>query len=72
MSLLRTHEELQNEYEEISDLCHMSQEPVFITKDGEIELVVMSIELYNQVVGKLSTSEEYDAEEDGKDECPFH
>ena len=35
---------------EISDLCHKSQEPVFITKDGYGDLVVMSIEAYEKLV----------------------
>lgn len=35
---------------EISDLCHKSQEPVFITKNGYGDLVVMSIEVYEKLV----------------------
>ena len=31
---------------EISDLCHARREPVFITKNGYGDLVVMSIETY--------------------------
>ena len=31
---------------EISDLCYASREPVFITKNGYGDLVVMSIETY--------------------------
>lgn len=35
---------------EISDLCHKSQEPVFVTKDGHGDLVVMSMEVYEKLV----------------------
>lgn len=35
---------------EISDLCHKSQEPVFVTKNGYGDLVVMSIEAYEKLV----------------------
>ena len=35
---------------EISDICHASQEPVFITKNGYGDLVVMSIETYEAMV----------------------
>ena len=35
---------------EISDLCHKSQEPVFITKNDYGDLVVMSIEAYEKLV----------------------
>ena len=31
---------------EISELCHASKEPIFITKNGYGDLVVMSIEAY--------------------------
>ena len=37
---------LRNEYNTISDLCKTKQEPVFLTKNGEGDLVVMSIEAY--------------------------
>lgn len=35
---------------EISDLCHARREPVFITKNGYGDLVVMSIETYEALV----------------------
>lgn len=31
---------------EISDICHANKEPVFITKNGYGDLVIMSIETY--------------------------
>ena len=33
---------------EISDACHASKEPIFITKNGYSDLVVMSAELYEK------------------------
>lgn len=33
---------------EISDLAHRTQEPIFITKNGYSDLVVMSSELYDR------------------------
>lgn len=35
---------------EISDLCHARREPIFITKNGYVDLVVMSIETYEAMV----------------------
>lgn len=35
---------------EISEICHAKQEPVFITKNGYGDLVVMSIETYEGLV----------------------
>jgi prevent-host-death family protein len=34
---------------EISDICHASDEPLFITKNGYGDLVVMSIETYEKI-----------------------
>ena len=36
--------------EEISKLCHARREPVFFTKDGYGDMVVMSMELYESLV----------------------
>ena len=37
---------------EISELAHKQQEPIFITKNGYSDLVVMSSELYDQFIKK--------------------
>lgn len=35
---------------EISDICHAKKEPIFITKNGYGDLVVMSIEAYEEFI----------------------
>ena len=40
---------------EISELCHANREPVFITKNGYGDLVVMSIEAYDELIGTART-----------------
>lgn len=35
---------------EISEICHQKQEPIFITKNGYGDLVIMSIETYEQLL----------------------
>ncbi|MEA4923082.1 MAG: type II toxin-antitoxin system Phd/YefM family antitoxin [Eubacteriaceae bacterium] len=35
---------------EISELAHKEQEPIFVTKNGYSDLVVMSSELYDRIV----------------------
>ena len=35
---------------DISDLCHTSQEPIFITKNGYGDMVIMSMETYENTV----------------------
>ena len=56
---------------EISDICHASQEPVFITKNGYGDLVVMSIETYeamveNAAVDRSISEAEAEFERDGQ------
>lgn len=43
---------------EISDLAHSEKKPIFITKNGYSDLVVMSDELYEELVKSFSFSEE--------------
>ena len=35
---------------EISDICHVKREPIIITKNGYGDLVVMSIEAYEELI----------------------
>lgn len=38
---------LRNEYNDIAEFCKTENQPVFLTKNGEGDLVVMSIEAYS-------------------------
>jgi prevent-host-death family protein len=53
MPTIRPSADLRNNYNEISNLCHKYAEPVFITKNGTGDLVVMSIETYEALACKL-------------------
>jgi PHD/YefM family antitoxin component YafN of YafNO toxin-antitoxin module len=44
--LIKPSTSLRNEYNEISTYCKEKMEPVFLTKNGEGDLVVMSIDAY--------------------------
>ena len=46
--MIRPSTAIRNEYNDISRVCRESGEPVFITKNGEGALVVMSIEAFEQ------------------------
>ena len=50
MPLIMPIKELRNTTE-ISNLAHKEQKPIFITKNGYSDLVVMSSELYDRITG---------------------
>lgn len=41
---------LRNEYNAVSDECHATGQPVFVTRNGNGDLAVMSMEAYEQLV----------------------
>ena len=53
MPVIRSSADLRNGYNEISTFCHQYGEPVFITKNGKGDLAVMSIEAYEQLLGRF-------------------
>jgi len=53
MPVIRPSSDLRNKYVEISNYCHGYNEPVYITKNGQGDLAVMSIETYEKLVGKF-------------------
>lgn len=49
---------IRQNYNEIADMCRKTSEPVFLTKNGEGDLVVMDIETYNRREKMLKLREE--------------
>lgn len=43
---------------EISELCHAKNEPIFITKNGYGDLVIMSMETYEALTGDSAAAHE--------------
>ncbi|MBQ2236509.1 MAG: type II toxin-antitoxin system prevent-host-death family antitoxin [Clostridia bacterium] len=52
MAAIRPSSDLRNKYNEISDFCNRFNEPVFITKNGTGDLVVLSNAEYERLCGK--------------------
>ena len=60
MPAIRPSSDLRNKYSDISTYCHRTQSPVFITKNGAGDLAVMSMALYERLVGIHSLRKELD------------
>ena len=54
MPAIRASADLRNKYSEISAYCHATNEPVFITRNGQGDLAVMSIAQYDQLLEKVN------------------
>lgn len=49
---------------EISDMCHRTDEPIYITKNGYGDMVIMSMENFEQSRKRLKMYEDIDFSED--------
>ena len=49
---------IRQNYNEIADICRKTAEPVFLTKNGEGDLVVMDIETYDRREKMLNLRED--------------
>ena len=49
---------IRQNYNEIAEMCKKTKEPIFLTKNGEGDLVVMDIETYNRREKMLKLREE--------------
>ena len=49
---------IRQNYNEIADPCRKTAEPIFLTKNGEGDLVVMDIETYNRREKMIQLREE--------------
>ena len=57
---------IRQNYNEIAEQCRKTEEPVFLTKNGEGDLVVMDIETYNRREKMLKLREELLAVEEDR------
>ena len=57
---------IRQNYNEIAELCRKTEEPVFLTKNGEGDLVVMDMETYGRQEKMLKLREELLAVEEDR------
>ncbi len=63
MPIIKSVSDLRNKFTEISDICHKEGEPVFITRKGRGNLVVMSLAKYEPLAARLALFQKLDVAE---------
>ena len=64
MTIIKPISDLRNKFNEISEICHKEGVPIYLTKNGKGDLVVMSITAYEkkeamlELYQKLSIAEQ--------------
>ncbi|MCD8078717.1 MAG: type II toxin-antitoxin system Phd/YefM family antitoxin [Lachnospiraceae bacterium] len=64
--IIRPSAAIRQNYNEIANVCRETAEPVFLTKNGEGDLVVMDMETYNRREKMLRLREELLAVEEDR------
>ncbi len=64
--IIRPSAVIRQNYNEIANMCRETSEPIFLTKNGEGDLVVMDIETYNRREKMLKLREELLAVEEDR------
>ncbi len=64
--IIRPSAAIRQNYNEIAEMCRKTEEPIFLTKNGEGDLVVMDIETYNRREKMLKLREELLAVEEDR------
>ena len=64
--IIRPSAAIRQNYNEIADMCRKTEEPIFLTKNGEGDLVVMDIETYSRWEKMLKLREELLAVEEDR------
>lgn len=54
--------DLRNNLNQLSEICRNQHEPVYLTRKGRGELVLVELEEYERMVARLKTAEEEDSE----------
>lgn len=64
--IIKPLETIHQNYAEISNICKTTGEPVFLTENGEIDLVIMDIETFNRKTKMIKLREELESVEKDK------
>ena len=53
---------------DISELCHKATEPIYVTKNGYGDMVLMSMEMYEDTMSKIAMYRDIDISAQQKEE----
>ena len=56
-TIIRSSSDLRKNYNSIAEICRTTQNPVFLTRNGAGDTVIMDIETYNRREEDLATAE---------------
>lgn len=56
MAIIRPCADLRNNYNEISRICHETKKPIYITKNGANDLVILSDKAYEEIIKEKEES----------------
>lgn len=54
---------------EISDMCHKAKEPIYITKNGYGDMVIMSMEIYEATLKRFAMYRDIELSEKQLEAC---
>ena len=57
MPIIRPVSDLRNNFNEISHICHEENEPIFVTRQGKGNMVVMSHSHYEEMIRRMDLYE---------------
>ena len=72
MPNIKSNTYLCENYKELSSFCHKTGEPIIMTKNGQEDLAVMSIDLFNKFMGRYELYQLLEQSESDFTNCRTH